>query len=202
MRLTFGEPPIAEDFDPEAEGYAPMREPRASVVSYVGGGIGLAMAAACGWVLRPVLPPHEADLLALLLEAEPTDAVVFLVALLGMLALIVPIHEAIHFAFYPAGPDRGIGVWPRKLMFYAYTTGPISRGRFIACLAMPTLVLTVVPTALLLATGAQSIWLFAPVVVHTSMCGADALIMYLLLTRVPTGAVCRNKGWATYYARR
>jgi hypothetical protein len=202
VRLTSGEPPIAEDFDPEAEGYAPMREPSASVVSYLGGGIGIAMAAVCGWVLWPAVPPLHADLLTVLLEAETADATVFLVALLGIVVLIVPIHEAIHFLSYPAGPDRGIGVWPRKLMFYAYTTGPVTRGRFIACLAMPFVVLTVLPSALLLATGAQSIWIFAAVLVHTSMCGGDALIVYLLLTRVPAGAVCRNRGWATYYAKR
>lgn len=202
MRLTWGEPPIPADFDPEADGYAPMREPSASVVSYVGGAIGLAMAVGCGWILWPVLPPLEVDLLTVILAAPTGDALIFLVGLLGVFVLLVPIHEAIHFLVYPAGPDRGIGVWPRKFLFYAYTTGPVPRARFIAGTAMPFLVLTVAPGVVLLVTGVQSTWLFAALILHTSLCGADALIIYLLATRVPSGAVCRNRGWVTYYARR
>lgn len=202
MRLTWGEPPVAEDFDPQAEGYQPMREPSATVVSYLGGAIGLAMAAVCGWILQPVLPPLEAGFLATVLWAKPDTVTRFLVGLLALLALAVPVHEGIHFLVYPAEAGRGIGVWPRKLLFYAHTTGRVPRGRFLAVTVMPFLVLTVLPSALLLASGARSTWMFAAVVLHTSMCGGDALVAYLLATRVPAGAICRNRGWATYYATR
>lgn len=201
MRLVWGQPIIGEDFDPDAEGYMPMREPSASVMSSVGGAVGLVMAALVGWALWPMIPPGT-DLRAMFLDTRRHDGLVFLLGLLGIGALLVPVHEVIHYLCYPAGDDRGIGVWPRKLMFYAFTSGAITRGRFLASVAMPFLVLTVVLGALLLAAGVRSLWLFGAQVLHASWCGADAIVFALLLTRVPAGAVCRNRGYQTYYVKR
>lgn len=77
---------------------------------------------------------------------------------LGLIAFvpIVVVHELVHAAVHPkAGrSDRSIlGFWPSRLLFYAHYDGELTRNRFIAILAMPTVVITLLPLVMAMATS-------------------------------------------------
>ena len=117
-------------------------------------------------------------------------------------APLVVLHELIHAAVHPKSgrSDRSIlGFWPSRLLFYAHYDGELTRDRFIAILAMPTLVITLLPLAVAMATSSShelAAWVskwnafFA--------CG-DLFGIILLLFQVQSRAICRNQGWKTYW---
>jgi hypothetical protein len=124
-----------------------------------------------------------------------------LIALPSFLALVV-VHELVHAAVHPqAGKsDKSVlGFWPSRLLFYAHYDGELTRNRFIAILAMPTLVISLLPLAIALVTQhAHGLvaWLSSMNVLFA--CG-DIFGILLLAFQVPSGAVCHNSGWRTFW---
>ncbi len=125
--------------------------------------------------------------------------------LLAVVAFVVPVHELAHAALHPGGGlsrRTVVGLWPKRLVFFAHYEGPMSRNRFLAVFAAPTALLTGVPVLLAAGFGLRW-WGFAAVaLVNVVSASGDLVGLGLILTQVPGGTVLRNKGWRTYWRAR
>ena len=119
------------------------------------------------------------------------------------LVMLVPMHELIHAVAYfkpLRSPQMVVGVWPRRCMCYVVYDEPLPRFRVLLMSISPFLILTCVPALVLF-------WIDPPfrsavafvVLVHTSLCAGDALVVWRLLAQVPPGALVHNDGWTTYW---
>lgn len=136
------------------------------------------------------------------LSSERFESPDFLV--LGLISFVpmIVFHELIHAAVHPKSgrSDRSIlGFWPSRLLFYAHYDGELTRNRFIAILAMPTIVMTFLPLAVAM-TMNSSHELVAWVSTWNAFfaCG-DLFGIILLLFQVQSRAICRNQEWKTYW---
>lgn len=124
-----------------------------------------------------------------------------LIALVSLVWLVL-IHELIHAMVHPQGGKSHktvVGFWPSRLLFYAHYDGELTRNRFIAILAMPTLVISLLPLAIALVTQHSHglvAWLSSMNVLFA--CG-DIFGILLLAFQVPSRAVCHNSGWRTFW---
>jgi hypothetical protein len=122
-------------------------------------------------------------------------------ALLSLVALVA-VHELTHAMVHPNGGNSDktiLGLWPSRLLFYAHYDGELTRNRFIAILAMPTLVITLLPLALAMVTQKSHgivAWISSMNVLFA--CG-DVFGILLLAVQVPARAVCHNSGWRTFW---
>lgn len=204
MRLHWGSPPIDNDFQPEVEGWTPMREPSplllnviALPVAFVVGGLLIA-----GWTLAnwshvaPALQPAPLN--------DEQDLIVFLAtAVLGLAGLIV-VHELLHALAYPKfgfTSDVLIGIWPTKLLFYAVSLGIVSRTRMLVVYLLPLLVLSVLPLVICLVLGISSNFLAVISVVNGMLASGDVAIVGMILWQIPADAEMKNKGWPTWWRR-
>ena len=191
VRFHLGAVPEDEGFEPDREGWSAIREPGPAVVQLIAIPVMLVAAAIVGgllWVAG-----------ALDLEAFTP------VRLLVVFVSVVPVHELAHAALHPGGGltrQTLIGVWPKRLVFFAHYEGTMSRNRFLAVFAAPTVLLTGAPVLLAAGLGLQWWGLAAIALVNVVSASGDLVGLGLILTQVPGGAVVRNKGWRTYWRAR
>lgn len=153
-------------------------------------GVGLFLPVGALWIWATPLPTDFFD--------SPS----FPILALPSLVALVAVHELIHAMVHPQGGKSDktvVGFWPSRLLFYAAYDGELTRNRFIAILAMPTLVLTVLPLLLAIVTR-QSHWLVAWLSSMNVLfaCG-DVFGILLLAFQIPARTVCHNSGWRTYW---
>ena len=194
MRFHFG--PIPDEFTPDAT-WRPIREPGPWMFQLLAHPVGIGVAVLIGYCWsRLGLPP---------LTIKQGEAAAFLIALALSFPALIVVHELIHAAIHPAfgrSSATVIGAWPRRLLFYAHYSGPLSRNRFLAIFAAPFLIITllpllvamtgVLPPMMRLAAAWFSTWnaLFA--------CG-DIIGFALIAAQIPRDALVQNKGWQTYW---
>lgn len=197
MRLHLG--PIPDEFSPDGT-WHPIREPGPLVMQLVAVplGLGIALLFSWGW--------HRAGVTAaMLLKALPGLRAGPLWLLLLSLPVLVVVHELLHAAVHPRlGCSRAtvLGAWPAKLLFYAHYSGPMSRGRFLLVLAMPFLVISIMPLALAAGGVLPHGWLMWAA--WFSICNAafacgDVLGLPFVLCQIPPGAMVQNQTWRTYW---
>jgi len=195
MRFHFGSVP--DDFTPD-ESWRPLREPRPFMMQLMAVPMGLLLGAMV-WQGRE----HLGLPVLAFMEADPG------VRTSGLLALTLPpliaVHELIHVAVHPGfglTPASVIGGWPKKLVFYAHYAGPRSRNRFLLGVAMPFLVISVLPMVLAAfglmpkALSELAPWLSACKALFS--CG-DAFGFAMILWQVPGKGWVQNKSWRTYW---
>jgi len=191
MRFHLGGIPESQDFTPD-ESWKPLREPNPWVMQLFAIPLGFAAFIAVG---------------ALWIYATPLTGVFFESAdFLGLaLAPLVPlivVHELIHALVHPQSGKsiRSIlGFWPSRLLFYAHYDGELTRNRFVAILAMPTVVITFLPLIVAIVTSRSNgmvAWISTWNIFFA--CG-DILGIFLILFQIPNRAVCRNQRWRTYW---
>lgn len=187
MRFMVGAIPENPDFHPEEEGWRGLREPDPMRMQFLALG---PMIVAAALVL---LTLHFATGVSL-----KTALKWFLPAFL----LMIPIHELMHAFASPAfgTTDKTlVGVWPSHALFYAHYEGELSRERFLAILAAPTFVLTILPLVLLTLSPLDSAFLAAIAFANAVGAAGDMLGMGIVLRQIPRGAIVRNNGWKTYW---
>jgi hypothetical protein len=126
-----------------------------------------------------------------------------LAAILISLVLLLPIHELLHAVVHPKfGTSRHtfIGVWPSRLVCYAFYDGVLSRNRLIATLGMPLLVITFLPLAAGMVFGHASVTVAYISSLNALAAGGDIYGICLLLWQVPRRANVFNEGWRTYWS--
>jgi len=191
MQFHLGGIPDARDFVPD-ESWKPLREPGPWLMQLLALPIGFGAFAAIGFLWFWTTPLS-------LTRFESPD---FLVCALISFVPLIAIHELIHAVVHPKSgrSDRSIlGFWPSRLLFYSHYDGELTRNRFIAILAMPTVILTLLPLAVGMATNSShelAAWLSTWNAFFA--CG-DLFGIILLCFQVRRRAICRNKGWRTYW---
>ena len=188
MRFHLGAIPETQDFSPDAA-WKPLREPGPWVMQFIGLPIGIAACVTIGflWLLLTPLRDISFD--------SPSMLLIAFVAM-------IPIHELIHAAVHPHSGMSArsiLGFWPSRMLFYAHYVGELSRGRFIAILLMPLLIISLVPLFACAIAGFSS-----PLVAFVSTLNAlfaygDMFGVGLLLFQVPWDATVRNQGWRTFW---
>jgi hypothetical protein len=127
------------------------------------------------------------------------------IMLFAIMFAIFPIHEFLHAIAHPDfGMSRKtiVGAWPSHLLFYAHYDGPRSRERLLVGVAMPLLLMTLLP----LIIGVVFCHPSTEVAFFSSLnalgVGVDILLMVILFWQVPPRANVFNQGWRTYWSAR
>ncbi len=194
MKRRLGAVPTDPEFRPEVSGWQEMRGPGPLAMQLI--------ALPVAGVLLLVV----SELISMIAPGTRLGGAL-LVALL-LLAAVVPLHEIAHALITPrfgTSHNTYIGLWPAKLLFYAYYDAPLPRGRHILVSAAPLLLLSCLPI-MLLALGV-GIGLSASVAstlaflafVNAAVSAGDAVGAALVLTQVPRAAEVRFNGWRTYW---
>ena len=191
MRFRLGAIPESPDFTPD-QTWRPLREPGPWLMQLFAIPLGIASFAGIGLLWLRATP---LNLKLLATPGFPSQG------LMSFIPLIV-VHELIHAAVHPqCGRSEAtiLGLWPSRLLFYAHYDGELTRNRFVNILAMPTIIVTVVPLVVAIMTN-RSHALVAWVSTWNALfsCG-DLFGILLLLFQVPSRAICRNQGWRTYW---
>ena len=119
----------------------------------------------------------------------------------------IPMHELLHVATHPhfgLTSNSVLGLWLSRGIFYAHFEGEMSRNRFLAVLAMPFLVLSLLPLVVIAVIGESgpSIlpgFLFVLALVNSVLAVGDALGFVVIFSQFPGFAVVRNKGYESYW---
>jgi hypothetical protein len=217
MRFHFGIPREDETFNPQTEGWSPIREPEPRVLGLiaipVAFGLFLLWGILCFLIFPtelfvPQVVPISEKVIQIRMPFMESISQSSIWPFLTILILFIPIHELIHaFCF----PDRGlsartyIGLWPSMGFFYAYYEGPMRRNRFLLVLIAPYIVLTLMP--LVLIAGLRFLgWLPEIMLdlawlslVNSLGAAGDMIGAWLIFTRITPAAYVRNKGWRTYW---
>ena len=196
MRFKLG--PIPDEFTLDSS-WRPIREPSPLVMQFFATPMALGMAFVVGYGWHWVGMPAS-------LQFDVHDAAVFLFALVLSFPALVVVHELLHAAVHPGwglSHCTILGAWPRRLLFYAHYSGPLSRNRFLCVFTMPFLIITVLPLGMA-ACGLQLPTLmrwadaWASTLNALASCG-DYFGMILVSLQVPEAAIVQNQGWRTYW---
>jgi hypothetical protein len=205
MRLHYGPTPESPEFQPEATGWRPLREPSVGALVWLASGVGLVAGALAIVVWTATASNTEVVTVTVKLDG-PWAAVAGLLAIsafLGGVLLLIVVHELLHAAVFPGwwpSPKTILGVWPSMGVFYAHYDGPLSRNRFLLVLMMPFLVLTVGLWLfdLMVPTGWGGV-LAAISILNAMFAGGDLLGTAMIAAQVPANAQVRNQGWKTWW---
>lgn len=196
MRFIYGPIPPSETFKPSDAGWVPLD--RSESDRFVIVASAMAMVPLAAGLL--VLFSDDASTI-MRFKADPRAFTVFIVSLL----LLVPVHEFIHALAYgvPLHSRQLItGIWLSRFAWYVLYDAPLRRRRVLLMSAAPFTVLTTV--------GVLAVWLVPRewqvaagfvLLIHTSLCTGDALVLWRLLNQVPKDAFIHNDGWRTYWGR-
>jgi hypothetical protein len=201
MKLHIGGIPNDPDFDPEAEGWHSFDEPGPWAIQLVTIPIALMVAIFLMVCFNAVIPQaiYRSKLLLLVFELwQPFLAII----------VLVPLHEFIHALCYPrTGKDDDIliGIWPQKVLVYAFFKGTMTRQRFTFTMITPFLVLSFVPVLIVAASHnlpknpqIMTFLVVLSILNGIASCG-DILGVALALWRIPRTAIIRNQGWKSYW---
>lgn len=188
MRFHIGSIPEPEGGEPSGE-WNSLSEPKPVMMQLIALPFGVVFGAIVG---------------ALWIYATPVtkNPVAHPVLMIGGMVALFPIHELMHAIVHPGfGFSRHttLGLWPSRLLAYAHYDGIISRNRFIAILAMPFLVISILPLLICIVLGHASVTIAFISSLNALGACIDILGICILLFRVPSNAIVRNHGWRTYW---
>jgi hypothetical protein len=202
MRFHLGAVPDDPDFHPEAEGWFPIREPGPWMIQLIAVPFVFVLAFISIGLLYLVFPRE-------LFSREHLPASLLCAPMwIWMMFLLIPVHEFLHAVCQPGwgfSSKSVIGVWPAKVLAYAHYEGAMSRNRFLLTLAMPYIILGLIPVPIIAVSqifGLAALPVLA--LAYLSMIGSvfacgDAVGFCVILSQIPSSAIVRNKGWKTYW---
>lgn len=188
MRFHLGAIPETPEFLPDSS-WKPLREPTPWVMQLLALPVGIVACIVVGFLWFFLIPLRDISL------DSPGMVLIAFVA-------IIPIHELIHAAVHPhsgLSANSILGLWPSRMLFYAHYVGELSRGRFIAILLMPLLIISIVPLFACAIAGRSSALLAFTSTLNALFACGDMLGVGLLLFQVPSDATVRNQGWKTFW---
>jgi hypothetical protein len=203
MRFHFGPIPESPDFQPEATGWISLREPSVGLFTWLAGAVGIA----AGALVIVVWGLTATSGVLVQIKTEPGMAGLMAVAIvlgkvLGMIALLIFVHELVHAAFHPGmglSSRTVLGAWLSKGLFYAHYDGVTSRNRFLTILVMPFVVLTIGLWLIEVIFRTGWGWFGAWSILNAMFAGGDLLGIALIACQVPANAQLRNQGWKTWW---
>lgn len=188
MKLRLGGIPINEDFDPEEEGWTPMKEVSPVAAQFIALPIGFLVA----WGLHEAWSSAGASVFRAILSAW----------IFAWMPIVIIAHELIHGLFHPGAgfsSKSTYGFWPAKLVAFAYYDGAMSRRQFLTSLIAPFVIISLGP--LLVSPFLETISpMFAFISIFNALLSCvDILGVLFVAAMVPKSARMRNKGWQSYY---
>ncbi len=126
---------------------------------------------------------------------------ILLITLLSIALIAVP-HELVHLLLMPnvgLSNSSMVGFWPKKLIFYAFHVGQMSKLRILAVVAGPLIVLTVLPLAVSTALGITSNVIGLAALSNALVTGVDTITFCKLLLEVPKSGCIRLNGDNIFY---
>ncbi len=201
MRLHIGAIPEDGFFEPETDGWHSLNEPGPWAIQLITIPIAIVVAIFLMVCFNAVIPHaiYQSKLVILSFQIWQPFLAIF---------LLVPLHEVIHALCYPFGgmtDQTLIGIWPQRVLIYAFFQGPMSRGRYIFTLITPFLLLSFLPVALIALVQAKAMhtdfltFLIVVSILNGIASSADILGIAMVLWRLPRAAVIRNRGWKSYW---
>ena len=203
MRFHIGAVPEDPSFQPEAEGWSSLDEPGPVAVQWIAIPIAVVVAIFLMACFNAAIPRgiYQSKLVILSFQIwQPFLAIM----------LLVPLHEIIHAFCYPhygATDQTLIGVWPQKILVYAFYQGAMTRARFIITMLTPFLVLSFLPVFSVALfrqpplSGEFLTFLIVASILNGIASSADILAAALVFWRLPRQAVIRTKGWKSYWKK-
>ncbi len=200
MRLHYGAVPEDSHFDPVEDGWTRVREPGPFGIQIMALPAIVLIYIVLGGLIYLALPRGISEF-----EFQPLNIVSWIVFL-----LFIPVHELLHALCHPGWgmtPNTVIGLWPSRLLFYAFYQGQVKRGRLLVAFATPFVVLSLLPIGLLAA--AKILFPMASLVttlvllslLNGAAASGDVIGFCLVLFQIPAGATVRNKGWRSYWKK-
>jgi len=116
--------------------------------------------------------------------------------------LMIPLHEMIHALCYPGGllsKDTVIGCWPDMFIFYAYNSRVLKRNRYLLVYIAPFIVLSIIPTIIMLFLDFKSDLLLLIVLFNALGSCVDIFSCVLILLQVPKEGLVVNSEEKTYW---
>ncbi len=194
MRFHLG--PIPDEFVPDSS-WRPIREPGPVLLQFLALPIGLGGAWGVAFCWQRLGVPA--------LHLPGSQEILLAIAVFLSLPVLIVVHELLHAVVHPGfgrSPATVLGAWPRRLLFYAHYSGPLTRERFLLVFATPFLGITALPLAFASVGGIPPYWTLAAAWFSTwnalFACG-DCFGFALILCQVPRGASVQNQGWRTYW---
>jgi hypothetical protein len=189
MKLLVGKPPENQQFQPQREGWIPLKEPKNL------------------WVLQLLAIPIGILLVFLItfiaVVMNHFNTIVIDLRFFLAFALIIPVHELLHAVVFPerlTSKHVMLGFWPKAFVFFAHYDGELTRNRFIVVLVTPFFVLSVLPLILLKLLGFQNHnFVFLCCVINAFCSSGDLLGVFLILFQVPRKANMRNQSFHSYW---
>jgi hypothetical protein len=207
MRFHYGEIPEVGDFEPAEEGWLGIREPSPLLLNLLAVPTAFLIA---GLIIGLLSLVYEGGEVVIWRSAEGSSSTNQLVLILAIILVSIPVHELVHALTHPRFglSSRSIlGFWLARGLFYAHYEGEMSRNRFLAILAMPFLILSLLPVAIMAFIGS-----LAPLevpsnlgfvaIVNGMFAAGDVLGFALLVSQIPNDAVVKNKGWKSFWKHR
>lgn len=207
MRFHYGEIPEVGDFAPEAEGWLGIREPSPLLLNLLAVPTAVLMA---GLIIGLLSLMYAGGEVVIWRSGEGSSSTSQVVLILAIVLASIPVHEFVHALTHPhfgLSSKSILGFWLARGLFYAHYEGEMSRNRFLVILAMPFLILSMLPVAIMALIG-----FLAPsevpgnlgfvAIVNSLFAAGDALGFAVVLSQIPSAAVVRNKGWKSFWKYR
>lgn len=206
MRFLLGQPPDDTSYhaDPGA-GWRKVRwiGPRAMIT--LGSLLGIPLAVLIGffWSRMP-LPPLKFSINSIGLGSWSGFLLSLIIIIVIAVCLIVLViaHEFIHLLAFPnfgLSSATVFGIWPSRLLPYAYHSGPVTCRRMIVVALAPFIVLSVSPLIAsyigLLRSPLSAIFS----ILNSVACGGDVAVCLMLAYQVPIAAVVQSKDGDTWW---
>jgi hypothetical protein len=207
MRFHYGAIPEADDFEPEDEGWLGIREPNPLILNFLAVPAAILMAGLTIGLLSLV---YEGGPLVIWRSDDGDSSTTQGLLILAVIFGSIPVHELVHALTHPRfglSSESILGFQLSRGLFYAQYEGEMSRNRFLAILAMPFLILSLLPVAIMAFIGSLAPMsmpsnLGLAALINSIYASADAVGVALLLSQIPSAAVVRNKGWKSFWKYR
>lgn len=200
VKFQLGPVPLDEAFDPGAEGWNRLQEPRPGVLMVSAIPLGMVLALPLAWLWSLILPVPAA-----FSDGATFEFTISLLQIVGVLAILVGgilIHEMLHaLPLAVAGHSENLvlGFWPRHFAPYVAYIGALPLKAQLLSGAMPLVALSVLPLVAALVVPSAAWWLALLSMVNVIGSGADLIMLLLLFRQVPRDAVIRNQGFSTWW---
>ena len=194
MKFILGKMPQDLEFNPEDQGWIPLREPGSIKIQLYAIPITVLVALTVQlgfWVAGVDVSPLSK------LKNIPIALVLFL----G----IIPIHELLHLLCFPKfgfNKKSTIGFWPSRFAAYVSYNGSLPRNRYILISVCPFIVISVIPLLISVLEPDLPILIVAVSYLHSLLCGADLIGVLLFVRQIPSNAIVTNNGYHTFWRQR
>jgi Putative zincin peptidase len=201
MRFCIGKVAPNEEFHPDRGGWRKLREPN-FLTFYV---LALPVTAVTFVALTIAIGSVGDESAKIVIKpGDVTTGRVVVGILLGFLFFFsaLAVHEFVHLLAHPRcglSNDSVVGIWPTRGVAYAHYDGEITRNRFLFVIALPFVVLSLVPVAFFYLSGHVNMFLAVLALFNGIGSCFDVLVFVMTLIQLPRNAVLRNKGWDTYW---